>query len=572
MNWIKSATIAKKLIAAFVLLSIVWCIVCAIAIKLLLDTDAVNASLLEKQAAVITYSRDIQYQTAMQSYSLAAYMVATNAGALGDMKSENTLRNANHRVKEALSGLRANLSEDGSQEQLDTIEQSNNQFTELADQILTLAGENQVKAEVLMQTEVVRLSNVINTTALKLAEQQQELVRNEQLRNREENERTIELLLWFAGLLLIMSVIFSYYVSRRLTKPIIRIVGFTKQVAQGNLENNDWSIASRDEIGLLYGHFNIMTNNLRELIASMAESSQTIVNALGQWNRSAQYTSDSSRSIAEAMQQVQSAFLEQRSEITITLQSAEEVASGVEQIDIATVESVERFERMLQFASVSGYEMEGTVQQMAAIKEAVETVDHQFGQLRSSTENISHIIHMISVIAKQTNLLALNASIEASRAGTYGKGFAVIAEGIRLLSQQSGQSAQAAQDIVDQIQASLGMMNKSVSQSVGEVQRGIASVRQAEVAFRTISNSIKNSADKMREISAATHQIKDMAAMMTRVFERIDAMTHVTAGKTQEVSAATEEQLAAMEELNDAAERMSGMARQLDEGVKRFRW
>jgi len=170
---------------------------------------------------------------------------------------------------------------------------------------------------------------------------------------------------------------------------------------------------------------------------------------------------------------------------------------------------------MLQFTAISGYDMEGTVQQMAAIKEAVETVDHQFGQLRSNTENIGQIIQMISVIAKQTNLLALNASIEASKAGTYGKGFAVIAEEIRLLSQQSGQSANAVQDIVDQIQASLRMMNRSVSQSVGEVQRGIASVRQAEVAFRTISSSIKSSTDKMREISAATHQIKEMAAVMT---------------------------------------------------------
>jgi|GEM_PF-2915890 len=227
MNWIKSATIARKLIAAFVLLSIVGCIVCAIAIKLLLDTDAVNTSLLEQQAVVITYSRDIQYQTTMQSYSLAAYMVATNAGALGDMKSENALRNANHRVKEALSGLRVSLKEDASQEQLDTIEQSNNQFAELAEQILTLSRENQVKAEVLMQTDVVRLSTVINTTAIKLAEEQQQLVRNEQLRNREEIARTIELLLWFAGLLLIVSVIFSYYVSRKITKPIISIVGYS---------------------------------------------------------------------------------------------------------------------------------------------------------------------------------------------------------------------------------------------------------------------------------------------------------------------------------------------------------
>jgi methyl-accepting chemotaxis protein len=572
MIWLKPATIAQKLIASFILLSLIWCLLCAFIIKLLLNLDASNAALMERQASIMAKSGDIQYQTAMQSYSLASYMATTGAGALGDTKAEEALKLANRRVAEVLEGLRVSLEDSAAHEHLDAIGQSNIRFAELADQILTLAQDNRVKAEVLMQTEAGRLSKIIIKAASELSQRQQELVSNERLHKREEAGRAISIMLWFAGLLLLASVAGSYYVSRKLTKPIVSIVGYTKQVAQGNLENSEWNVASRDEIGLLYGHFKVMTDNLRGLIASMATSSETIVNALGQWKRSAIHTSKSSRSIAEAMQQVQTSFHAQRHEITMTLRSAGEVAAGVEQINTATAESVQRFERMLQLTAASGGEMEETVRQMAAINEAVGAVESQFGQLRSRAENIGRVIQMIVVIAKQTNLLALNASIEASRAGASGKGFAVIANEIRLLSQQSGQSAKAAQEIVEQIWASVDMMNERVTQSVGEVQGGIVSVCKAEEAFRTISGSIEDSADEIGKISEAARRIKEMAEKMTKVFEQIDSVTLATAGKTVEVSAAVQEQLAAMDELNAAAEGLSGMAQQLDEGVKRFNW
>jgi methyl-accepting chemotaxis protein len=572
MIWLKPATIAQKLIASFILLSLIWCLLCAFIIKLLLNLDASNAALMERQASIMAKSGDIQYQTAMQSYSLASYMATTGAGALGDTKAEEALKLANRRVAEVLEGLRVSLEDSAAHEHLDAIGQSNIRFAELADQILTLAQDNRVKAEVLMQTEAGRLSKIIIKAASELSQRQQELVSNERLHKREEAGRAISIMLWFAGLLLLASVAGSYYVSRKLTKPIVSIVGYTKQVAQGNLENSEWNVASRDEIGLLYGHFKVMTDNLRGLIASMATSSETIVNALGQWKRSAIHTSKSSRSIAEAMQQVQTSFHAQRHEITMTLRSAGEVAAGVEQINTATAESVQRFERMLQLTAASGGEMEETVRQMAAINEAVGAVESQFGQLRSRAENIGRVIQMIVVIAKQTNLLALNASIEASRAGASGKGFAVIANEIRLLSQQSGQSAKAAQEIVEQIWASVDMMNERVTQSVGEVQGGIVSVCKAEEAFRTISGSIEDSADEIGKISEAARRIKEMAEKMTKVFEQIDSVTLAPAGKTVEVSAAVQEQLAAMDELNAAAEGLSGMAQQLDEGVKRFNW
>src|SRR5690606_3533376 len=263
-----------------------------------------------------------------------------------------------------------------------------------------------------------------------------------------------------------------------------------------------------------------MTDNLRELISNAAESSATIIHALGQWNSRVQHTSSSSRVIAEAMQQVQTAFLNQTKEITMTLNSVAEVASGVEQIDEVTAESVAHFNRVLELTATGGYEMEKTAEQMAEINEAVGTVERQFQEMQNSAKQIGGIIEMISAIAKGTNMLALNASIEASRAGVYGKGFDVIAKEIGSFAHQSGQSAAAAGQIINQFTQSLNTMNDSVLHSVAKVEAGIESMRQAEAAFQSISSYIVNSAAEMRKISATTQHIRQMAEEMTAVFQR----------------------------------------------------
>lgn len=253
----RRTTIAQKLVATFILLSIIWCLLCAYGIHLLLTNDAANAKLIEQQAFVIANSKEIQLQTAMQSYSLASYMAAVSAGSLGDSKSQEALTQANQKVKLTIELLRAAIEHsEEALEKLDVMEGNNDQFAQLADQIIGLSQDNRVKAEVLMQTDARRLSTIIIQDANELTQQQQQLVKAQQLHNRENIEQSVGRMLWFAVLMLLASVAGGYYVSRKLTQPLVRIVGYTQQVARGNLHNEAWHLSSSDEIGVLYENFN----------------------------------------------------------------------------------------------------------------------------------------------------------------------------------------------------------------------------------------------------------------------------------------------------------------------------
>lgn len=572
MKGLKSVSIAQKLITVFVGLSLVWCLICALSIKVLMDTEQSYSGLLDRQTEVIANTKDIQFQAAMQNYVLAAYMVATGAGALGDQKSENTLKASNQSVNDLIQTIQSNLKDESAIEKLESIKKSNQKFAELANQVIELSKVNRVKAEILMQNEVNHLSKIIVSTANEIALQQQQNMSEEQQDNQQSISQATSLMLWIAGALLFLSVLASYFVSRKMSKPLVSMVEYTKQVSQGNLKNEHWVSTTRDEIGVLLEHFKTMTENLRYLIENIMKSSRTIGDSVGHWQESAEVTSQASESIAKAMQMVQATVFQQRDEMTATLESAAEVSAGVEQIHITANQSADYFNKVMDMTRTSSEELVATARQMESIREAVARVEQQFGKLETGAGHIGKIIMMISSIAKQTNMLALNASIEAARSGIHGKGFAVIANEVRKLSIQTDQSAKGIQGIVLQIQSDIDVTNETVANSVGEVEQGMLAVGRAEKTFDSIHKAIMFSAKEINDVSRAAHEIKGLTAQMVSAIGHIDEMSQSTSAKTQEVSAATEQQLATMDQFMNSTEELAGMAEQLQACVQQFKW
>lgn len=572
MKGLKSVSIAQKLITVFVGLSLVWCLISALSIKVLMDTEQSYSGLLDRQTEVIANTKDIQFQAAMQNYVLAAYMVATGAGALGDQKSENTLKASNQSVNDLIQTIQSNLKDESAIEKLESIKKSNQKFAELANQVIELSKVNRVKAEILMQNEVNHLSKIIVSTANEIALQQQQNMSEEQQDNQHSISQATILMLWIAGALLFLSVLASYFVSRKMSKPLVSMVEYTKQVSQGNLKNEHWVSTTRDEIGVLLEHFKTMTENLRYLIESIMKSSRTIGDSVGHWQESAEVTSKASESIAKVMQMVQATVFQQRDEMTATLESAAEVSAGVEQIHITANQSADYFNKVMDMTRTSSEELVATARQMESIREAVARVEQQFEKLETGAGHIGNIIMMISSIAKQTNMLALNASIEAARSGIHGKGFAVIANEVRKLSIQTDQSAKGIQGIVLQIQSDIDVTNETVANSVGEVEQGMLAVGRAEKTFDSIHKAIMFSAKEINDVSRAAHEIKGLTAQMVSAIGHIDEMSQSTSAKTQEVSAATEQQLATMDQFKNSTEELAGMAEQLQACVQQFKW
>ena len=214
--------------------------------------------------------------------------------------------------------------------------------------------------------------------------------------------------------------------------------------------------------------------------------------------------------------------------------------------------------------------VEQTVVQIHSIHDRVNESSQLIALLESSSKEIGEIINVITNIAAQTNLLALNAAIEAARAGEHGKGFAIVAQEVRKLAEQSQQSSHKIADLIKDIQLHMLHSTQSMNDIKQEVQQGLVIANQTESSFHEIVHAMTTMNDKVSEMSATFQEISAHAQQVSTYVLVSTNNSRDTSGETQNVAATTEQQLAAIEEITSAANILSELSMDLQQHVAKF--
>lgn len=426
--------------------------------------------------------------------------------------------------------------------------------------------------------EITRLMKIRgNAISSRVSENVEKAFSNQQTSFKETSKeqsdkisRMENLLIIICAAAFLVGTAIAIYLSRIISNPVQQISKSAEQIAKGNLRVEDIKIKNKDEIGQLAVSFNQMTNNLRELIIQVDQTSGQVASSAEELTASAQQTNAATEQIVTAIQEVASGSETQGKNTEESAKAVNEMAIGIQRVAEKTSTVAESASDTTKQAVIGNESIQKVIEQMRSINSSTEETNKVIIELNSKSAEIGQIIDMITAIAEETNLLALNAAIESARAGEHGKGFAVVADEVKKLAEQSRASASQIANLVHVIQNDtlrvVDMMNKSTT----EVDEGMDLVQDTGKTFDFIMKSVENVSAEVQELSAIS---EEMSASVEQVNTSITEVSRIAKGsveRTGEIASASEEQLASMEEVASSSSVLARMAEDLKGLIRKF--
>lgn len=379
----------------------------------------------------------------------------------------------------------------------------------------------------------------------------------------------------YITLVLILGVcwngILGWFASSWLTRPIVHLSKAAQQVSSGDLTAEIPERRTQDELAVLYDAFRAMVVNLRSIVNDISDSTRT--------------TSQNAQSLSEAITQA-------AEQIEMMSEAVDHIAVGVEEQKVTSQHSLITADEMLNdfqrmhTQSIGMTEMSGqmersvdqTKQTFSYLMKGMDelTVSHNRSRdimvlLEKEASDIEAITQSVKNIAEETALLALNASIEAARAGEEGAGFAVVAQQIRKLSDESTQSVHRINELISRVQLRI----RDTAQLIHE-QHGLV-VNESQRTIN-VDQTLQELTGTVEVFMKGAHEIGSKIAEQTVRVERTHGHVKQIQGKAgsfsdeaRRIMDAAHEETAIMEEISSSAEELRELTNRLMDKTKAFR-
>lgn len=377
-----------------------------------------------------------------------------------------------------------------------------------------------------------------------------------------------------AGVFIIALLLLTFMITAifnvKISRPLDRLIGDAGKIAQGDLSATV-QITADDEIGKVAKHFNEMAVSLRGIIKHVLQTSEHVAASAQQLTATAEQSAQATNEVALAINRVAQGNEQQVDRLAKAVTVVEEMSDGVQQV-AGNAHAATAISNQTASTARAGVEtVNEAMRQMKTIKETISHSAEVVSRLGERSKEIGQIVDTISGIAGQTNLLALNAAIEAARAGEQGKGFAVVADEVRKLAEQSQEAAKQIAALIQEIQGETGQAVDAMQAGTAGVELGTEVVGNTERAFKEITTLIDQAAGQVSDISAAAQQMAGASQQVVTLVQDLDKIGKNNAGQTQSVSAATEEQTASIEEIAQSSQALADQAQELRLIIGKFK-
>lgn len=369
---------------------------------------------------------------------------------------------------------------------------------------------------------------------------------------------------------LISSTIALLLVSRMITNRFRQAVDFCKQLASGKLIGNRLSSHGKDEISEIGSAMNEMADQLQQSISQLLTTTEVVTKMSQELKDNAEVSTEVNNQMTIAIVEVAAGSEEQVRSSRTSNQTVITMGSRLSEVIIQIQETLELTgSTQNQIEKGAGF-VNDSVSQIEYIQTSVEKVATIIHSLNQRSTEISSIVGLINSVSSQTNLLALNATIEAARAGEHGKGFAVVADEVRKLAEQT---ANATKNIQNLLSASIEETKETVLEmeiSTKSVEQGVQKVKEVGNVFTEILTSIHTLSDHNSHVGETVELINHNMDQMIATADDIIKVSERSSERIEQIAAATEEQNASMQELLASSEELSSRADSLEIAFERF--
>ncbi|KHA61349.1 chemotaxis protein [Vibrio variabilis] len=309
------------------------------------------------------------------------------------------------------------------------------------------------------------------------------------------------------AIVIILAIGVGYHIAHSVREPLTRILKTLEHLTNGDMTQRI-EIRYNNEFSRVSGHINTLADSLHNILVKLNDASDNLTETAN----TNQLTSS----------QAQSQLSQQREQTATVATAMTEMSHSVQEVAQSAQSSQQMVEKVEQ-ASESGRQIMSsnitTINQLETrLTKSVDAVK----ELQSMSSQIGSILDVIRNIAEQTNLLALNAAIEAARAGEQGRGFAVVADEVRVLAQRTTESTSEIENMISNLQSSSSSANNVIQSCMDDMEQSVEQASNANSAMEEIQALILEISQMSGQISQAAAEQSETSTDIARNIEEIN--------------------------------------------------